>query len=115
MCPQLQKQFHGRSAPLKQFTFILNTILLRILMIWPCYVSVPPSYSTRIVQLACLPGGEPKPDDQYTQTSLHTKVVGECDQWWQPLYNSKQICVADSITGASACKGDSGGPILALY
>ncbi|CAF1200221.1 unnamed protein product [Rotaria magnacalcarata] len=63
------------------------------------------------VQPACLPGGVPKPDDQViitgwssqyiggpiqsTLKQAYTKVVGECDQWWQPLDNSKQIYVAD--------------------
>lgn len=80
-------------------------------------------------QPACLPGGEPKPNDKvviagwgaqaFARTrndiikQADTKVVDKCDFWWAALDSSKQICVANYVDGSSACQGDSGGPVLA--
>ncbi|CAF2390343.1 unnamed protein product [Rotaria sp. Silwood2] len=93
-------------------------------------VSTPFTFTT-YVQPACLPGSEPKPNDQViiagwgaqafagsvhdTLKQANTKVVDKCDSWWLSVDSSKQICVANSIDGSSACQGDSGGPILAQY
>jgi secreted trypsin-like serine protease len=86
---------------------------------------------TRYVQPACLPGGEPQPNDQVTiigwgsevfggtlantPKQAITKVIGSCDTYWPQVDNSRQICVANSFSGDSACQGDSGGPILYLF
>ena len=84
---------------------------------------------TKYVQLACLPDTQPKDNDTviiagWGSTVLGgdgskklkqalTQVVDNCDEWWEPyVNNTKQICVANNITGDSACSGDSGGPIL---
>jgi secreted trypsin-like serine protease len=93
-------------------------------------VSTPFTFD-KYVQPACLPGGEPKPNDQVaiigwgaqvfagtvhdTLKQAYTKIVGNCDYWWPSLDSSKQICVANAVDGSSACHGDSGGPILAQY
>ncbi|CAF1144809.1 unnamed protein product [Adineta steineri] len=93
-------------------------------------VSVPFILNT-YVQPACLPGGEPKPNDQVVIAGwgaqvfagtvndilkqAYTKIVDKCDSWWPSVDSSKQMCVANSIDGSSACQGDSGGPILAQY
>jgi secreted trypsin-like serine protease len=86
---------------------------------------------TKYVQPACLPGGEPQPNDQVTiigwgskviggtqantLKQAFTTVIGNCDTYWPQVDNSRQICVANSISGDSACQGDSGGPILHLF
>jgi secreted trypsin-like serine protease len=83
---------------------------------------------TTYVQPACLPGAEPRPNDQViiigwgsealggplanTLKQAFTKVIGNCDTYWPQVDNSRQICVGNSISGDSACQGDSGGPIL---
>ena len=83
------------------------------------------------VQPACLPGGEPQPDEDVaivgwgTQAidgavsnilqQTYTKVVRDCERWWSSVDGSRQICVSDYAKNSSACLGDSGGPILAKY
>ena len=83
----------------------------------------------KYVQPACLPGSEPKANDQVVIAGwgaqafagkvndilkqTYTKVVDKCDYWWLAVDSSKQMCVANSVDGSSACQGDSGGPILA--
>ena len=44
----------------------------------------------------------------------YTTVVDKCWRYWGVWVTEKQICVADPQTGDSACKGDSGGPIMTL-
>jgi secreted trypsin-like serine protease len=86
---------------------------------------------TKYVQPACLPGGEPQPNDQVhiigwgaetlggtimnTLKQASTKVIDNCDLYWPQVDNTRQICVANSVSGDSACQGDSGGPILSLF
>ncbi|CAF1524349.1 unnamed protein product [Adineta ricciae] len=93
-------------------------------------VSTPFTFNTYI-QPACLPGIEPKPNEQIIIAGwgaqafagtvndilkqASTKVVDKCDSWRSSLDSSKQICVTNSIDGSSACQGDSDGPILAQY
>lgn len=93
-------------------------------------VSVPFDFNT-YVQPACLPGAEPQSNEQVIIVGwgalalfgpsnnilkqAYTKVVGECNGFWSIVDDSRQICVADSVNGNSACNGDSGGPILSLY
>lgn len=83
------------------------------------------------VQPACLPGGEPQPDEDVviagwgklsTTGSIsdilqqtYSKVVRDCERWWSQTDGSRQICVSDYAKNSSACFGDSGGPILAKY
>jgi secreted trypsin-like serine protease len=87
---------------------------------------------TKYVQLACLPGVQPQPNDTViiagwgsavyggdvsdVLKQAFTQVVGNCDEWWGPgVSDARQICVANTVMGDSACSGDSGGPILAKY
>ncbi|CAF1459338.1 unnamed protein product [Adineta ricciae] len=83
------------------------------------------------VQAACLPGGEPQPDDDAvvvgwgsqilggaisnTLQQAYTKVVRDCERWWSFVDSARQICTADSMLGSSTCSGDLGGPVLAKY
>jgi len=80
------------------------------------------------VQPACLPGPDPQPGadviligwgaQQLGGPAYHelkqakVKVVGDCNQYWGQVDETKQICVRDPVNGHSACQGDSGGPML---
>jgi secreted trypsin-like serine protease len=93
-------------------------------------VSAPFTFN-QYVQPVCLPGVEPKPNDQViivgwgalafagvvndVLKQAYTKIVDKCNSWWPSLDSSKQICVVNAVDGSSACQGDSGGPILAQY
>jgi secreted trypsin-like serine protease len=86
---------------------------------------------TKYVQPACLPGGEPQPNDQVTLIGwgsavfggaltntikqAMTRIISHCDTYWPEVDNSRQICVGNPISGDSACQGDSGGPILYFF
>lgn len=83
---------------------------------------------TKYVQPACLSGPEPKPDDAvvligwgslelhgsayHTLKQTKVRVIGDCERYWPQINNAKQVCVANPTSGDSACKGDSGGPML---
>jgi len=87
-----------------------------------------PVVFNKYVKPACLPGPDPQPDDDvvligWGATELNgnpyhelkqtkVKVIGNCNQYWGQVNEEKQVCVGDRIAQESACKGDSGGPML---
>ncbi|CAF1290310.1 unnamed protein product [Adineta ricciae] len=89
-----------------------------------------PFYLNRFIQLACLSDQQPLGNDtviiagwgsaefrgRYAPVlkQAFTQVIAGCNQWWsaEGVDERRQICVANNITGVSACSGDSGGPIL---
>ena len=88
----------------------------------------PPFNYTTYVQPACLANEDPEKDERViiigwgaesvntgmvdTLKQAYTTVIGNCWRYWGAWITNKQICVADPETGDSACKGDSGGPIM---
>ncbi|UJR07409.1 hypothetical protein I4U23_011695 [Adineta vaga] len=89
-----------------------------------------PFYLNKYIQLACLPGIQPLANETViiagwgseefrgiyapVLKQAVTQVIGDCNQWWstEGVDERRQICVANSTTGVSACSGDSGGPLL---
>ena len=88
----------------------------------------PPFDYTTYVQPACLSNIDPQVNDKVViigwgseslQSSsvdilkqAYTQVVGDCWRYWSAFVSQRQMCIANTDTGDSACKGDSGGPIL---
>lgn len=80
------------------------------------------------VQPACLPGPDPKINADVVLTGwgaltinggpyhilkqTKVKVVGNCDKYWSQVDETRQVCVGHATTGDSACRGDSGGPMV---
>lgn len=87
-----------------------------------------PLIYNQYVQPACLPDTESKPGEEvitagwgqekenetYPERLIEAKlnIIDHCQSHWPDLNPKRQICTVNSLTGASTCFGDSGGPLL---